>query len=106
MHVAHRHADGFAPSCRVLLARRSRVVHERTTRRESLTLSPRFAANESNRAVIGHTGWRDELAGEGSNLQPTDPKSVVLPIELPAIDAASRVMIVPALPEPCGQPYQ
>ena len=26
-------------------------------------------------------GW---LAGEGSNLQPTDPKSVVLPIELPA----------------------
>ena len=24
------------------------------------------------------------LAGEGSNLQPTDSKSVVLPIELPA----------------------
>jgi hypothetical protein len=26
-----------------------------------------------------------KLAGEGSNLQPTDSKSVVLPIELPAI---------------------
>ena len=25
-----------------------------------------------------------QLAGEGSNLQPTDSKSVVLPIELPA----------------------
>lgn len=25
-----------------------------------------------------------QLAGEGSNLQPSDPKSAVLPVELPA----------------------
>src|SRR5579864_6908976 len=28
--------------------------------------------------------WRSSLAGEGSNLQPPDPKSGVLPVELPA----------------------
>ena len=35
-------------------------------------------------------GGRDphELAGQGSNLQPPDPKSGVLPIELPAIALA------------------
>ncbi len=47
------------------------------------------------------------LAGEGSNLQPPDPKSGVLPVELPAIVAAriagpSDRLLQPRTPEPGG----
>ena len=54
------------------------------TSRTPVTRS-RATSHWSWRRCSSTTRWGStELAGEGSNLQPTDSKSVVLPIELPA----------------------
>ena len=39
------------------------------------------------------TEFRELLAGQGSNLQPPDSKSGVLPVELPAIECSSTFTV-------------
>jgi hypothetical protein len=50
-----------------------------------------WVADQVSSIGCGSVGYYSSLAGEGSNLQPPDPKSGVLPVELPANWAALRV---------------